>query len=142
MNNKCEFRVWDKYTGKFLESNDVALCANGSMIMFNQYNAKDNQWTRNHLEKETIVQFWTGVIDVNGKKVFEGDIVNWEDWDDGYGHDNDPIEKGKGTVKWGNHSYCGYTWGWTIENHKNSYSIGLTVKRIEVIGNIINKPTK
>lgn len=88
---------------------------------------------------ETIGQF-TGLIDKNGKEIFEGDIVSA--WSDGYNH--------KGEVRWrfgGQPSIIIYPafgnqgfWKLHGEGAGDAFSDGKIDDGVEIIGNIHDNP--
>ena len=88
---------------------------------------------------ETVGQF-TGLTDKNGKKIFEGDIVQYSNPDEDIIH---------GTVAYGNHSCCGtHEVGFFVEWQKPEFAMCLredigfwtNFREIEVIGNIHDNP--
>lgn len=60
MNRPIEYRIWDKKTNRFEDPE-----------FFNQLN---NIFV---CDEDLVFQQFTGLVDVNGKKIFEGDIVEW-----------------------------------------------------------------
>ncbi len=87
----------------------------------------DGFWYR--VELETVGQF-TGLVDNNGKKVFEGDILHsWSDYHKNYYY--------QGVVRYGefNCSCCDGVYGWYLD--------GGDIRNIdsyEVCGNIYDNP--
>jgi uncharacterized phage protein (TIGR01671 family) len=88
---------------------------------------------------DTLGQF-TGLTDKNGKKIFEGDIVQYSNPDEDIIH---------GTVAYGNHSCCGtHEVGFFVEWQKPEFAMCLredigfwtNFREIEVIGNIHDNP--
>lgn len=146
MFNNLKFRIWDKYKKIWLDPSKVAIAGNGTMIAYDQYpddkNSPQKEWTPQYIKERLILTLWTGLKDNHGKLIYGGDIVEWEDYDEGWGHDNDPIEKGKGTVVWGHNAYAGYTHGWTIRELSNMNSEGIEKKQIKVVGNIFERTQK
>lgn len=76
MNRVIEFRFWDKLLKKMIYR---------KMHPFDCYH------------KDLIVMQFTGIFDKNGKQIFEGDLISFED---------DPIQ----VVKWNNDFCCWTCW--------------------------------
>jgi hypothetical protein len=76
MKREIKFRAWIPNTGWLAEGFSIAM--DGT----EWYDDNGHSWPVCDLE---IMQF-TGLHDKNGKEIYEGDIVQWEDTvDDGYG---------------------------------------------------------
>jgi hypothetical protein len=98
---EIKFRAWD---GKRM-SIDVSLCHEGCG------NWKDEQ----------LMQY-TGLKDKNGKEIYEGDVLKWE---------NDAI----GKVEWLHDGFVVYFPNWN-RAHRRLFGS----KKMEVIGNIYENP--
>lgn len=64
MNRKLEFRIWDKAENEFAKPSEY-----GSAIEWFEGCANDLD--------SLVIQEWTGLTDISGKKIFEGDIIEW-----------------------------------------------------------------
>lgn len=111
-----------KFRGKRMNDNEWVYGYLGKdyserCIISNYLNAPNEAW---EVISETIGQF-TGLLDKNGKEIYEGDIIEWMDSD---------FEIRRDIVKWMNGGLCACNSQYTI----GSYS------QIEMIGNIHDNP--
>jgi uncharacterized phage protein (TIGR01671 family) len=119
---EIKFRAWDKETQSILNSNegsnfDIEVNAQGDLIFM----AKDN------FRKVIPMQF-TGLLDKNGKEIYEGDIVkgiHFEEIDTGIGLDKLSMDTNRFEVKWDDFCY-----GWNLYGSEE----------FEIIGNIYENP--
>lgn len=88
-----------------------------------------NGWREIEVIPDTVGQY-TGLVDKNGTKIFEGDIVRFN-----YTGENKGVE-GTATVIFQNGQF-GVLWGW----HKEFVPLtGFCNTTVEVIGNIYDNP--
>ena len=74
MGRLLKFRAWDKRIGKMTEDCDA------------MHGVFENL-TGNQIAEEQILMQYTGLLDKNGKEIYEGDVVNW-----GNGREIDYVE--------------------------------------------------
>lgn len=108
MNRKIKFRAWDKERKEWLSYFELG--KNGAITCY-EINETQN----------LIIQQYTGLLDKNGKEIYEGDICKNGDWEENANAYNYRIE----VVEYIDKEACFRGWNFNID--------GMTC---EVIGNI------
>lgn len=113
-NSRYKFRVW---TGKYMDI-DVWVNSNGAYgEPYKKHNTPHIEI--NKYDDDAIVMQFTGLIDKNGKEIYEGDIYNMGDNTITY------------TVVWNDSGFIGK------QNGSSSYAgLEYWMDRIEIIGNV------
>ena len=127
MNDRFKFRVLDKNKNKYVKSGYIAIDEFGDLREFcdKRY---DNVCADIDQCDNYIVEFFTGLSDINGKLIYEGDIVRFNEkhWS--------PNQKQ--LVEWNKK-----TTGWNpFANYDSDCGIYFCENKCEVIGNIHENP--
>ncbi len=136
MNRIIKFRAWDKLKNKWRDDT-ILLERNGGLYVLDR-----DSYIENCDGEYEIVQF-TGILDKNGKEIYEGDIVKilYTDWSSCSGCHSSPQEHMNAialtrVVVW---SVQGFYVSHKVDGYAESMEPG-THGFIEVIGNIYENP--
>lgn len=121
MSRELKFRVWDKVDKKFMAFMDADIVS--------------GQIYSPHPIEEFIIQQFIGLLDKNGKEIYEGDIVNYKEYNE---IDNFAIDVNLVCI------YSPYN-AWfsfvvDVENEHDEGYYWMEIKdKCEVVGNIFEK---
>lgn len=134
---EIKFRAWEP-VNKEMHYLDLALCdyKNGACRLVLPLKKQGISYTMMNLDAVDVMQY-TGLLDKNGKEIYEGDIikVTGEFAIDDYG-----------IVKWSQQEddytyHCGFMVDWQEEVKRRSHlSFWANHREIEIIGNIYENP--
>lgn len=126
MKRDIKFRAWDKENGCWVSIDSVALCDDGSVAYLLSADGEPP-----YLEEEVELMEWTGLKDVHGKPIYEGDIVHGYDQEP----DRDDHYIGSSVIDVVNFKYGAFWIG------DSWYKVMvMTPPIIEVIGNVHTNP--
>lgn len=131
MNRQLKFRVWDKKIQSFWHNlegatkNGIILTSEGNPGIVSDLTTVYEPKSVNIFDKEFLeIQQFTGILDVKGREIFEGDIIK------------QPHRNAFGPVKWVSEAESWDFSGWLMD--KSTYGDGLSGS--EIIGNIFENP--
>lgn len=136
MNRSIKFRVWDNKSLRFLSENEFTLFKNGCLNLKSKTitNPSENTLDQYYFsENRFTIQQFTGLLDKNGREIYEGDIVQYNRRSS---YDGINFE-----VKWSEDN-----WGWVLVSKNKDYLIneqtpeGYRYEFIEIVGNIFENP--
>jgi uncharacterized phage protein (TIGR01671 family) len=126
-----KFRGKSKLDGRWIFGDLFRTDLDGDMAI--QYYDEEDGWMNEDVYEKTIGQF-TSLFDMNGKEIYEGDIVDcdyilYDPWDD----KEEVLEPIRCVV--------GYEdWGFVLKEEENLYHYFSDVTNIKFIGNIHDNP--
>lgn len=140
MNKEIKFRAFDnenKYMVTSKQGVFTALRNSMNIVRQNDGYYNDGDLLKPNKEKYTLMQY-TGLHDKNGKEIYEGDIVLYQDWEMAYeGGGNDSFIN-KGIVEYCEDNCCfNVTERQTVDLADVLYKDN---EDLEVIGNIYDNP--
>lgn len=136
MNHSLKFRVWHKEFKKFLPHEEWVIGLNGDLYFYGIKGGRTDLFT---VDKDLyVIQQYTGLLDKNGKEIFECDIIKYN----GIGNISNFWESRIGKVIYSN-NYSGKNTAefiiMVIKGRGVSDSF-FTIKDFETIGNICENP--
>jgi uncharacterized phage protein (TIGR01671 family) len=133
MTRKIKFRAWDKYTSKMLEQLGGISGSNSYISFLDFY--YDNSEDRNFgsVINDLILMQFTGLLDKNGKEIFEGDLLQYD------GYNFKLINKEKiYQIKYDDNLAQYYSCN--LENSFDTFLVVRAWKESKIIGNIYENP--
>lgn len=133
---EIKFRAWDEREGEMYTPTDIKLANDKKTWIVDKkifddmgfLNEKESKF-RNIGEEVILMQF-TGLKDKNGKEIYEGDVL-----------ESRPTPDVRFVVGFGqNEEDNCYGFCLTSINNGSTYGFDLSVKKMEVIGNIYENP--
>lgn len=117
-----KFRAWDKENEESLPPYRILINEEGQVF----YVGDSGTGTERMDEDRVVIQLFTGLLDKNGKEIYEGDILAWK---------SQYTEKvDQASVFWDNDA-ASFNWKMPALNFNKS-----GIRHFEVIGNIYENP--
>lgn len=134
MSRQIKFRVWSKQSKRFIKSDYFAIGLDGTLIQHNicysddPDDTWDDSWNEELDDERYEVQQFTGLLDSQGKEIYEGDIMLYPN---GLPY----------IVKFGEYSHCDLMTvklnGWHITNQGWEWPLDSVGK---VVSNVFETP--
>ncbi len=136
MAREIKLRAWDKELGEWIDPNEFMVTGMGELFIDDS-----REWIKPADSDRIIVVEFTGLLDKNGKEIYEGDIISSSN----EGSDGSDVwtnkEVGIANIVWmelgfyakniGDENFC-----WSLLDASSWYHINY----IEIIGNIYENP--
>jgi len=138
-NRKIKFRAWDKKENKFWTEYPIVINGAGTLLRFGIKDGLVMGSIVGCIQADYVIQQFTGLIDKNGKEIYEGDLVNFTT--NSLGGDEDFISQ---EVHWARED-GGWAFGrWLNTRGETTYFTitgdWIKVKTLEIVGNIFENP--
>lgn len=127
MSREIRFRAWGHTTGAMFDGRGLQW--NGSEFISGVYDFTETEIVDEY--EITVMQF-TGLKDRDGKDIYEGDIVSWNQWAKG-SESSGKRKLTKSVVEWSERRGA-----WVLE--KDSLWNMSIYSNVEVIGNVYENP--
>ena len=145
MNRSIKFRVWDNKSLRFLSENEFALFKNGCLNLKSKTitNPSENTLDQYYFsENRFTIQQFTGLLDKNGRDIYEGDILkehHYEDWGDEEGFEYVGVVRYRTYSNDAGNQFSGFVTYPNLRENKGYAGTPIKVD-CEVIGNIFENP--
>jgi len=129
---EIKFRAWDKWNSKMANVVEIRWVRNGDEIKKAIVQIDVDQDTNKAIMlKDLELMQFTGLKDKNGKEIYEGDVIQWEEQEDW----STNVYKKTAEVKFVDGAFRTHT-----EFTSNENNLGIVATWGEVIGNIYENP--